>query len=817
MNESTVTAPSRFFVIDTEGHPLLTEVALIDDTGQLVYEACTPETQRPNTAPLVQPLADILTQVSHLTRGATLVAHHRQHEQTVLRASYQSLGLTSPPWRFRCTYELSHSCFPERTNNSLEALAQDLELGEVPFQSGQAHTAAYDARYTYYLYRRLQREQHRQRLQQTANPFSSTRVDTPFQSFADARDIYTMQYQKLKSVLQEIKTDPNQQSRGVVLLGESGSGKTHLMMRLAQDVIQQNRVLFIRQPTQAQSLVHHIYARILESLVQPADEEHTQLDLLLIRSLRTIFEDRPESDWTRRDREILTALRSESLGQLGTESTIVNRERWQRIEKLLLEWWAVHHSLAGFRGQILTGLMRFCRYSDPNRRAVLRRWLSTGEISEAEQVEYGLTAWGTDAHREEFALQAIQIFGKLSTLDRPLILVFDQLEGLWQSVNEPILLKFGEVLKELFTHVANSLIIVTLFPDRWQQFQHQFDGSITERVSQYSITLPRPTPEQLATIINARLAPLGLQAPETFAHSDLNLIFKQRSIRHGLNRANDYYAHRIKGEALPLPTAELSLKLVSRESELEQRVNLLERQVQSLIQLVKPLSHAPEHPAQPEAIAQTIESLGTVSLVTSERSGDAIDRYLGAQREALLLRFRQPQIIIDSDDLGKLQQICQGFRSLKSIHTNTLRLGKKKLPEHLVLKDARGKRFIGFLQSQTLQSVSFRVNNLNELVKLHPDITFILIRDLELGEIKSRVAAERLARFKNAGHGTRQTHFQYLRLNQRVEFELVFKLVTDIINRDLEIPMVEALSRLVERCPENWVVKLVARAENLAR
>ena len=77
---------------------------------------------------------------------------------------------------------------------------------------------------------------------------------------------------------------------------------------------------------------------------------------------------------------------------------------------------------------------------------------------------------------------------------------------------------------------------------------------------------------------------------------------------------------------MPLPTAELSLKLVSRESELEQRVNLLERQVQSLIQLVKTLAHAPEHPAQPEAIAQTIESLGTVSLVTSDRLHPPIAR-----------------------------------------------------------------------------------------------------------------------------------------------------------------------------------------------
>jgi len=42
----------------------------------------------------------------------------------------------------------------------------------------------------------------------------------------------------LKSILVEIKHDPNHQSKGAVVIGEAGSGKTHLMMRLDKRVTQ---------------------------------------------------------------------------------------------------------------------------------------------------------------------------------------------------------------------------------------------------------------------------------------------------------------------------------------------------------------------------------------------------------------------------------------------------------------------------------------------------------------------------------------------------------------------------------------------------
>ena len=810
-----------FLVIDTEGRPTLHQIAIVDPSGQLIYEAFTPAKADSSNSDLIKPLPTILSELSALARERVLIAHNADHDRDVLRQSYASVGLTSPEWKFICTCQTTRKLLPGLESYGLEFLAQTLELGPDRFSASQAHSAAYDARYTYYLYRRLQREVNRQRLQDKPNPFSSTRVDTPFQRFSDAQNIYAAEYTRLKSILLEIQQDEHAQSKGVVVVGEAGTGKTHLMMRLAQEVLNTNRVLFVRQPTNAQAVHYHIYSRILESLIQTADTQgHTQLDLLLMRSVLTVFQAISETELKIPDRDVLKALKSESMELLGGETTSVKRIRWERIEKRVLEWWTQNYSVAGYRQQILQGILRFCRYSAPKQREILRRWLSTGELTAEESEEYGLSAWGETTNREEFSLQATQVLGELSRLDQPLILVFDQLEGLWLEGNRSILLRFGEVLKEIFTHVPNSLIILTLFPDRWSHFQKDFDSSIIERVSQYVVQLKRPNTEQLMDILNMRLQPLGTSTHEVFSHEDLETILRQPSIRNALNRANDFYAHRIKDVPLPSWAESEGSQTERVEDGVLQRVNHLERKLDSLYSLVKSLiqEQEPNQAEQPKVaqVLTDLEEAENLTLIQGSGQVHQLQRFLEMEAEALRHRFSKSQIITDEDDVGKLSQICKAFRSIKSLDIRELRLGGRKLPVHILLQDQRNSRCIGFLQVTSATSIKARLANFNQLVLSHPKTTFILIRDQQVGAVLTPAALQELSRFQNARPAPPyKTHFQILDLEHRVEFELVFKLVMGIINRDIDIPMAEALSLLVKTHPQNWIVRLVGRAENL--
>lgn len=187
----------------------------------------------------------------------------------------------------------------------------------------------------------------------TVNPFGNSRVDTPFQNHADLKSIYHDEFQILTSVISEIKGDNNYQSRGVAVIGEPGTGKTHLMMRLAREVLSTNRVLFIRQPNNPNFILYHIYSRILESLVENVPgTPYSQIEHLLSKSFSKIIISaiRNKKTLTRKDETILTLLSSDHLNiykKIGNEGTETKRRNWRYIETKTLEWWSRTYGFGG--------------------------------------------------------------------------------------------------------------------------------------------------------------------------------------------------------------------------------------------------------------------------------------------------------------------------------------------------------------------------------------------------------------------------------------------------------------------------------------
>ncbi len=764
-----------FVVIDTEGKPELSELAIVDSQGHVIYEAFSRD--HPNNKPHLpnlKSLKTLLQEFLNIVQGKKIVCHYAKHDIAVLKSSFQKAGLKMPSLEFDCTYVKAKNDWLGLESYSLEYLSKhlNLQVNNRYFSRDMAHAARYDAEFTYQLYRQLMIH----KLKDQPNPFSGSRVDTPFQNHPDYPDTYHQQFVTLESILKDIKLDSNHQSRGAVVIGEPGSGKTHLMMRLAQARLSSNRLFFIRQPNNPSSVLYHIYSRILESLVERVGSS-TQLEYLIINSARKIVANLPVR--TQKDEDII-ALKIENLHTLGAEGTNRKREYWQHIEKRISEWWVKNYSAGGFALSILKGIVKYCSYTDPKRKDIATRWLAANILTTEEAETIGLQNWGEDLSQEAFSLEGISVLGKLSILDEPLIIIFDQLEGLGLPHNREILLKFGETVKEIFTHVHNSLIILNMFPERWEQFKTTFDNSIIGRVSQYQIHLQRPEKKELEAILKVKLQILNVPLSQIFLPTDLEDILEYKSIREVLNRAAEYYNYRVHEIPLPPPL----LPIVNIEQQL--RVLLSRERVftEAFISIIQEI--------------QKPGSINMIDLLEKIVPKDIIEediiQYLTKLKAHLEGKYNNLQIISDSDDIGKLKTIAEAFTHIKPIKFTLHRLGKRVLPEHIVVETEHQNYVMGFLQiAPNTSSFTSRISNFNELVCLYPKQHFRLFRDEHLTEIKGKVAKERVNQLTNAVNGK----FILFSQEDRIHLELTYKLIIDIHNRDLDVDLKSALKVLV--------------------
>lgn len=786
-----------FVVVDTEGNPALSEIAMLDSQGHLIYEAFAAEhpANLGSQYPL-KPLQEIVQDIANLARTKRVVCHYTEHDLKVLRFSFRKANVPWKNFEVACTWELAKQHLPSLESYSLEHLSQCLHLkvNGKRFNPNQAHTARYDAEFTHQLYLKIletQRQTAMQtQLQDTPNPFSSSRVDTPFQDHLDFQAVYHAEFELLKAVLGDIKSDPNRQSRGAIVLGEAGSGKTHLIMRMAKELLRTNRLLFIRQPNNATAVLHHTYSRILESLAEKVvGSDRTQLELLLANSFVKILSSVEKVTNTQKGQEVLTAFQNNSLSlysRLGTEETQRHRDSWNYIERHISEWWSRHYTAAGYSATILKGIIKFCSYSDPYKKDLVRRWLAASELEEAEAASIGLENWQDDLSREEFALEAITVFGRLSTLDEPLLIVFDQLESLGLPHNEPILESFGEAVKELLTHVPNSLIILNLFPERWEQFKVFFDGSVVDRVSEYIVRLERPNAAKLEDLLSLKAKAVGIELKTLFSPAERSNILSQNSIRAVLKQAGAYFRYKIHNT--PLPEADDRFEMEGRS--MAARVKQLEQVMAQMVSLIQPyLSSAPPGGTSADTTAG------------DDLPKEVVLEYLGYKKRELTQDYTSPTIIQDSNEIGKLAAILEAFKVHQALEFAPLRLGKSKLPEHFQIKTAQQEFVLGFLNASGA-TFTARIKNFNQLVVSHPKTKFTLLRDQREPKPTGAVGLTEIEKLNHIPNG----QFLILEPEDQMSFDLIYHFIIAIQERDLEVDLAMALPILIDSLRNSWLI-----------
>jgi hypothetical protein len=194
---------------------------------------------------------------------------------------------------------------------------------------------------------------------------------------------------------------------------------------------------------------------------------------------------------------------------------------------------------------------------------------------------------------------------------------------------------------------------------------------------------------------------------------------------------------------------------------------------------------------------------------TGEATGEAtggtgeISEYLRSKRQSIAQAYQTPQIITDSDDLGKLTTIAEAFQSIYPLEIDYLQLGRRVLPEHIVLI-GKQKIAIGFLQIDG-NSFTQRIKNWNEALVNDRSIQYQLWRDGRSPEITGKVGRGEIEKLNNTNNG----QFLILGEEERIDFELIYGLIIDIQNRDLEITLEDTLQHLMDSLKESWLIQLL--------
>ncbi|MEM8675167.1 MAG: exonuclease [Cyanobacteria bacterium P01_G01_bin.67] len=815
-----------FIVIDTEGTRELREIAILDSSGVLIYEAfsqANPDLRGRGLS--TKPLATILTDFKEIAAGKIIVFHHAEHDLKVLSKSFKKANLSwETPREVRCTYKLARQLFPN-SRYSLAYLATKLGLkvNHQYFNPRQAHIARFDAQFTHQLYLALSQTMTSSFSKSTlVNPFGSSRVDHPFQIHPDNTNVYQTQYAILESVIDDIKYDQNQQSKGAVIVGQPGTGKTHLIMRLARQRLKLNRLLFIPCPNDANTIKYHIYSCILESLNQQIPgTEFNQLEYFLANTFVGII--KSTSSDNQKIITILNKIEHDPLKLyeiLGGKDTQAKRNNWDYVEKFTSDWWFQEYGAAGYAPEIIKGIVKFCRYSDPRYKQLVKKWLAADELEPEELTKIGLSSWQDEISKEDFSLDAIAVLGKLSLLHEPLIMVFDQLEMLGLKHNQPILLNFGEAVKEIFTRVPYSLIIFNLFPNRWQQLQQTFDGSIIDRISQYQIFLEPPTADSIQEILQLKAATVGSDLASLFTPQELQQIMSdKRSIRAVLNQAGDYFRYKYKQIPLPDRPQEIAndpaenpahSAIITRLEQLESQQHRLEQLLHNIAQAFQNFTVVPTSETSELKLENNFSVPATADPNKSQFNfapslETKVVNYLEAQQALLAQNYHDAEILLDERDIGKLQDIIEAFKHLTNLETDILP-SKSVFPPHRIITNKN--ICIAFLSSCKGSKFTSRIQNFNELVATREQIKFYLWRDVRSDRINPKTIGSReIDKLNNTKNG----EFRTFDRHHRLIFELIYRFISDVYNQDLEIDIeaefASALTTVANQYQDYWLIK----------
>lgn len=293
---------------------------------------------------------------------------------------------------------------------------------------------------------------------------------------------------EVMAAVEDAAADPDGSPLGVVLRGQAGSGKTHMLGQVRERVQAAGGFFFVVELLDATSFWQSARAGILESLGRPGARRETQLKDLLWELASIAHVSRAARRAIAGDDE----LSPDILDEFVTALHKVHRETVRQCRHVL-------------RALVLVGS------SDFGLQDIGEAYLSSHEDAGGDRGGWGLPA--STATPQE----TVRDIARIVALAGPVVLAVDQIDTLLAQSTERIDTAAAATDNRDLEHVAHGLMsirqtmrrtvgVVACLPAAWESIRHRATATVADRFRVTSPLQGLPTPELGRAILERRFA-----------------------------------------------------------------------------------------------------------------------------------------------------------------------------------------------------------------------------------------------------------------------------------------------------------------------
>lgn len=331
------------------------------------------------------------------------------------------------------------------------------------------------------------------------NPFGADFVKDPWQAVpGHVPEVQRAALERWKQLIDQV--EKSGVSASLMVYGEAGSGKTHLLSQVREGYVAAARpapLVWAKQETSVSQIWRNLRRCLFRDLLRTTGNGPTALDCLLSGRF---------PGWT-----------PAGVGREGIAGVIFGRTpAYQVLARLLDDMDRTKRPDRATRAVL-------AKLYDPASASAARDWLYGEELEPEALTALGLPATGlADADREQQSREVVKSICRLTAANSPLCICFDQVEGLQAGTNDTAsLVDFSKVAFELVEEPSAAVLVVTLIqPHVLQALEATAHQAYIHRIKQHVANIPSLSWEQAVAVALARLEAVEVVRRERHQHQD---------------------------------------------------------------------------------------------------------------------------------------------------------------------------------------------------------------------------------------------------------------------------------------------------------